>query len=345
MRRMLLLAGFAVALAAPAPARAQPALDGYLIATSGCPATPSIRRAGNPGDIRLEVDRAYRLLARNTVPGTHFLIRVPGASPERRWVDMACGTRVMTVDEVPVLDEDGEAPDRVAAPPAGSDRPAAGGGSVNNLLAISWQPAFCETRPGKVECVSQTAERFDATNFSLHGLWPQPRERAYCRVEAAVKRLDASPAGWARLPEPEIAADTRESLDRVMPGTQSALDRHEWVKHGSCYGDAEDYFADSVLLMDAINASPARALLASRIGERVTSDEIRAAFDAGFGAGAGERIRIACEKDGDREIIGEITVGLVGEIASGTSVGALILAARPTKPGCPAGIVDPVGLQ
>jgi len=47
------------------------------------------------------------------------------------------------------------------------------------VLAVSWQPAFCETRPRLPECRSQTADRFDATNFTLHGLWPRPRSRAY----------------------------------------------------------------------------------------------------------------------------------------------------------------------
>ena len=57
-----------------------------------------------------------------------------------------------------------------------------------------------------------------------------------------------------------------------MPGTRSALHRHEWLKHGTCYGDtAEEYFADALQLMAELNASPVRALLAARIGGRVTA--------------------------------------------------------------------------
>ena len=46
--------------------------------------------------------------------------------------------------------------------------------SIEYVLAASWQPAFCATSAGqgKAECVSQTADRFDATHFSIHGLWP-----------------------------------------------------------------------------------------------------------------------------------------------------------------------------
>ena len=40
------------------------------------------------------------------------------------------------------------------------------------VLAASWQPSFCETKPDKDECESQTGDRFDATHFAIHGLWP-----------------------------------------------------------------------------------------------------------------------------------------------------------------------------
>src|SRR3546814_1497468 len=44
------------------------------------------------------------------------------------------------------------------------------------VLAVSWQPAFCETRPAKPECVTQDEDRFDASHFALHGLWPRSEE-------------------------------------------------------------------------------------------------------------------------------------------------------------------------
>ena len=215
---------------------------------------------------------------------------------------------------------------------------------MENLLAISWQSSFCERNAGKPECSSQTTDRPDATRFSLHGLWPQPRGREYCGVAESVMRLDDD-GKWSQLPAPELSAATRTALDRLMPGSRSALDRHEWTRHGSCYGPAETYFADSIRLVEAVNASPVGALFASRLGRAVTSAEIRAAFDKGFGQGAGERVRVTCERDGSRQIIGEITVGLSGAITADGDIGKLILAARPTKPGCPEGIVDEVGRQ
>ena len=213
------------------------------------------------------------------------------------------------------------------------------------VLAISWQPAFCENRPNRPECESQTETRFDAENFALHGLWPQPRSRDYCGVDASTVAADEN-GDWADLPEPELSAELREELDRVMPGTQSALDRHEWIKHGTCYeGDAERYFGDSLDVLEAINASAVRELFSASIGEELTQEAVRAAFDEAFGAGAGDRVRLACVEDDGRRLINELTIGLTGDIDGPQSFADRIMEARPTDGGCSGGIVDPIGLQ
>jgi ribonuclease T2 len=213
------------------------------------------------------------------------------------------------------------------------------------VLAISWQPAFCETRPDRPECVAQTPDRFDAGNFALHGLWPQPRSRDYCGVDAATVELDEDGA-WDELPAPQLSDDLWADLQIAMPGTQSGLERHEWIKHGTCYdGDAEQYFADSLAMLDAVNASAVQALFAGNIGERVTQDQVRNSFDEAFGPGAGERVRLSCIEDDGRRLIDELTIGLTGDIGGPETFPDRLMDARPTDGGCTAGIVDPVGLQ
>ena len=49
------------------------------------------------------------------------------------------------------------------------------------VLALSWEPAFCETQPDVPECRSQTTGSLDARQFSLHGLWPPD---VYCDVDS-----------------------------------------------------------------------------------------------------------------------------------------------------------------
>jgi ribonuclease T2 len=84
--------------------------------------------------------------------------------------------------------------------------------------------------------------------------------------------------------------------------------------------------------------------MAARIGKSVTGDEIRAAFEQGFGAGTGSRLRISCVDDGGRRLVREITIGLAGDPFS-QELAQLVASAAPTGPGCPGGIVDPAGQQ
>ena len=217
--------------------------------------------------------------------------------------------------------------------------------SMSLVLAFSWQPAFCETASGKPECQSQSAGRYDTTHFSLHGLWPQPRSKTYCKVSRRLKATDKR-GHWFDLPAVQTTVATREQLQKVMPGTRSALDRHEWVKHGTCYSrNAETYYRDSLTLMETINASSVRELFANNIGKKLTTRQIRAEFDKAFGRGVGRHVRVACAKDGKRQLIKELTLGLSGVVGPSPNLKRLTRWARSTKPGCPGGIVDAVGLQ
>jgi ribonuclease T2 len=151
---------------------------------------------------------------------------------------------------------------------------------------------------------------------------------------------------WKDIPPVNLSLSTQADLEAMMPGSKSLLERHEWAKHGSCYpADAETYFRDSFRLLKEVNDSPVADIFMRNIGRRVTAADIRAAFDQAFGAGAGNRVRVSCKDDGDRRLISEITLGLKGDIPSGTGLSELMLAAPPSDPGCPAGLVDSVGPQ
>jgi ribonuclease T2 len=211
------------------------------------------------------------------------------------------------------------------------------------VFAIIWQPAFCETAERRPECRSQTEDRFDASHFALHGLWPQRVD--YCDVPRDQQLADRE-GDWSALPAPDLGKATLEKLREMMPGTQSGLERHEWLKHGTCYGEpAEAYFADALAVLEAVNASAVRDLFARSVGKELTQKQVRDAFDIAFGKGAGQRVRLACERDGKRRLITELTIGLTGEITAPADYRRLTLAARPTNGGCDSGVVDPVGLQ
>ena len=300
-------------------------MSGQFVAEASCFATPSIRSDTNPCLMVTEPGRHYDLIGRNAVPGSHYLIRVPGADPDRRWVPYGCGR---------VTDGNSSA-DR------GGPSPPAGGKADSFVLAASWHPAFCETRPKRTDCRSGGVADH---GFSLHGLWPQPRGREYCGVAAAVRAADKA-GRWRELPPVDISEATRKALARVMPGTVSQLDRHEYWTHGTCFsGDADAYFVQSIRLIDELNASPIRALFEGSIGREVSASDIRAAFDAAFGKGAGSRVLLDCESDGvGRRLAGELRISLRGVLGEGASLGSLILAGDPLQPGCRAGRVDAPG--
>jgi ribonuclease T2 len=299
---------------------------GEFIATSACPALQSIRKETNPGEVMTEPGARYAIVAKNRKKPTHYRIDVPDADPPERWVEARCGKI-----------EGAEAQKKKAAP-------ARSGPSY--VLAISWQPAFCEGNARKPECRSQSGSRFDATHFTLHGLWPQPGTNIYCGVSEAERRA-ATEGRWRDLPRLALSLATERALAEAMPGSQSFLDRYEWVKHGTCHParDPEAYYRDSLRLVAAINDSPVRDLFAANIGRDLAVSEIRARFDEAFGPGAGERVRLACRDDGSRRLIAELTIGLKGDVSGKTPVSDLILASSPTDEGCPSGTVDPVGLQ
>ncbi|WP_421912304.1 ribonuclease T2 family protein [Mesorhizobium sp.] len=316
-------------------ARADVKMSGTFVADASCPATQAIKSGKNPGNLSTDAGKTYDLLAGNKDTPTHYLILVPGADPERRWVKVSCGH------------VSGGSASAMPTAPEAQGRQAASG-KPEYIFALSWQPAFCETKPSKTECRTQNASDFDATHFTLHGLWPQPNGNFYCQVPANDKAND-NPGRWRDLPPVKLDDKTRAELDQVMPGTASNLERHEWIKHGTCYGKSQqEYFSDALNLMRAVNTSPVRDLFVKNIGQKLTADQIRGAFDSAFGAGAGDRVRVSCVIDpsNGRRLIGELTLGLAGPIGPDSSLKDLLLASVPTnKAGCPTGTVDPIGFQ
>lgn len=325
MQRLLIL--LALAGLSALPVRAEVPLSGSFTASAPCPAVQSISRQTNPDNISLRPGSTYELVAANRTPPTHFWLIVPGAQPDRRWVEVSCGTT------------DADIATNEARPDEQNYR------GTQYVLAVNWQPAFCETASHARECREQRASSFEATNFTLHGLWPQPRDNEYCGVSE--RDIWASRDGrWRDLPQLDLSIAQRRDLDMVMPGSQSGLDRHEWTKHGTCYGtDQRDYIGDSLDLMLALNASPVAELFVGNIGRRLTLAEVRTAFDASFGPGAGERVAMDCVEDGNRTLISELRIALTGEITGPDDLGPLILAADPMESDCRSGQVDAIGFR
>lgn len=322
------------------PALAEERLTGWLIARKSCEAYQSKNKLTNPGGIFIEERVAYDISGINKADGDWYHIRIPGAPvTEDRWVAANCGIHVIAADSSPGSGGTGVSE---FTPPTGKE-------ATDLLLALSWQPAFCESKPSKVECkqLNDGLLPITETQLSLHGLWPQPVNNYYCGVPGDLKQLDKE-GRWTELPAPVLDSDTADRLAVAMPGVASFLERHEWIKHGTCYfgeGNGDEFFDDALRVLSKINDSPIGHLLAQNVGSELETVDIRKAFNSVFGAGAGDRVQVKCAGDQGRILIQEITITLKGEITETADIGALIRAGDPQSPGCPRGVIDPVGLQ
>jgi ribonuclease T2 len=207
------------------------------------------------------------------------------------------------------------------------------------ILGVTWMPGFCERQSKTPECTAQTASR----QFSLSGLWKM--RKIYCGVETGLREQDKK-KDWLSMPELSLDEGVKLELAKAMPGVASGYDRHQWVKYGTCSGMvADEYYGRALKLLAVLNGSAVQKLFEDNLGGTIREEEVKAAFDAAFGAGAGNRVKMRCSKDRDRHVITGLTIGL-GEVeGEEDDLATLIAAAKETKFGCAEGVVDEAGLQ
>jgi len=305
-------------LVLPIVSHASIKIDGYFIADKSCEAVHSIKQGTHP--FTLTKGMAYKVKAKNKPEASHYLITIESLEENpNKWVPVDCGVLLTDFKTRQI-----EKPEK----------------EKDYLLAISWQPAFCQSHQSKLECETQTDDRYDATHLSLHGLWPQPRNNAYCNVSDKDKSIDRRNA-WHLLDPLGLAEETFVELFISMPGVASHLQRHEWIKHGTCYSDsAETYYKDSLNLINKINDTNISTLFANNIEKTITAEQIRNAFDEAFGKGSGEKVNVKCRKG----LIVELWVNLKGDINNDDNLSRLLQNAPVVNNiSCESGMVDAVG--
>jgi len=184
--------------------------------------------------------------------------------------------------------------------------------STENILALSLQKNFCKLNSYKKECRNFYQREFF---FTLHGLWPQPRSKQNCSNS------------YKRLPK-----DLWEELKEVMPGAVSGLAKHEWRKHGSCYGKSEEgYFKDAIKLTKEVNRSALRDFFAKNEGRVITRAQLNQAIKKAFGNVA-RKVQMVCKKG----LITELRFSLKGRVDK-ESISELLKKAKPFRGGCQKG--------
>ena len=325
-------------------------VDGEFIVNS-CQAYTSIKKKSEP--VTLEPGKVYQVLGQNKKSGDYFSIKV---GKQNKWINKNCGEfnpsgqrayyesrkfgefhpsgqRAYESKSSYKSESSYEKRSLTEKNKTIANCPAQGC-ARKYVLAISWQPSFCQTRQYIPECISQTTDRYDANNFTLHGLWPD--KLTYCGVSNQDINNDKQ-REWDDLPRLNLDQETTSELAIVMPGVQSYLHRHEWTKHGTCDGRDEDTYYDvSIDLLNEVNASEVQDLFTENIGKRITQSQIETAFDNSFGKGAGQSVKIKCNGGLISELQIKMRRPLVGEKLRDVLI--------PTSgSSCSSGIVDPVG--
>jgi len=252
----------------------------YETAVLECPAYNNMKHTANSNNIQLKIGEKYRVLQKSK---GQVLTLIEGERIAQRWVNENCLS-------------DGKKKTTVVKEETKKVKTMTKSTSKQNLLAISWQNAFCQTHQYKKECKSMNANSFGAFEFVLHGLWPQPRNNAYCNVSKKQIGMDKNKQ-WNRLDKLDLESDTRKRLSKLMPGYGSNLHKHEWVKHGTCYGtSANDYYVDAMNLQTQVNESKVRHYFKQNIGRQIYLKDVRKVFDKEFGEGAGDHVTMNCKK-------------------------------------------------
>lgn len=208
------------------------------------------------------------------------------------------------------------------------------GSSTSSLLTLTWGPSLCAVDPSNTGCQSGHVDRLGKV-FVLHGLWPQPSTEQYC---------DVPRGSHGRKTPVALPDDLRAALQTKMSDA-TAMATHEWYAHGTCSGvTAPEYFRIAAALTDQANAV-LDPLFSRTSGSQISARTVREAFDARFGAGAGQRVTLNCRDSGRREsLVYEVRLSLptVAALRAGTNPVSLrdALATGPAvPPGCGRGQV------
>lgn len=188
------------------------------------------------------------------------------------------------------------------------------------MLAISWQPAWCEV-PGD-ECQRALPECMRPYHggeaLTLHGLWPQ--WGGYCDVpDSVIKNFCGN--GRCAIARPDMSAETEKFLASIMPSSASRLDRHEWLKHGTCSAMTPDaYFRKAGDLVEAFRATHLGRLLADRVGQTVSRQEICDTFAKDVGKEGIGALEVSSKRHADKFYLTEIQIGLKAETGTALSL-------------------------
>lgn len=316
-----LLVGIVFSIANPVLAAK---LSGTFVSQQSCPAYVSKKKLTNPDQSQLMVASEYAIIEANQKHDpSWYRVIVPNARPKERWVKAECG----------IVHQAGN----------GTGQCSKAGYADSYVLALSWQPAFCEIKANKPECSVTDPDVYQARHFTLHGLWPNQKQ---CGIDYGFcGEVKQKQEDFCNYPAVDLDTASRDSLAEVMPSVSagSCLERHEWHKHGTCqaHWSVQQYYELSADLTRQFNDSGMAYFMNRRIGQVVRTEDFVNRLAAVLGEAARNRIKLICKQD----MLVEVQLMLAANLSLGHDLEALI-ATAPLQAGSECGStfrVDPIG--
>jgi len=248
---------------------------GTFTVTRQCEAFQSFKNATNPGDRAVQPGQSFRIAEVNREQYQWVRVDLGSGKKDLRWVAADCG-------QVEGL-EISQSGARACSMPDQYD---------SHVLAISWQPGFCEhdrSGPGKPECQAMAAGELKVDHFTLHGLWPNKQACGINYGSCAGPQLDLDQA-------------TVDYIKPWMPNFNysTQFGNHEWKKHGVCQTalSDDDYFRFAVDLVKSFNDSAAGAYIRDNVGGSVSKAQFYARLADDYGSkAAGNNFLLLCTGD------------------------------------------------
>ena len=180
--------------------------------------------------------------------------------------------------------------------------------SSSSWLVLTWGPSLCAAEPTNAGCKSGHVGA-QGTTWILHGLWPQPVEQQYCGVPKEIAERAGDLHGH-HMPSVAMANDVRATL-QSMVSDASIMAPHEWYAHGTCSGVTPDVFFGDATALTVQARKILDPMFATAQGGRIQLSAVRDRFDAEYGAGAGERVRLSCRNvTGEGSVVYELHLSL-----------------------------------
>ncbi|MYM24918.1 ribonuclease I [Duganella sp. FT135W] len=297
---------------------------GSFTATKSCEAFSSFAKRANPGDVKVAAGTSYTVREINKVDYDWLRVDVPSAQPQLRWVQRECGT--------PALDENKPAT-RASADAAGPMC------SLPNqqdsyVLAITWQPGFCEHAKyngKKPECDALSNGTLEAKTLSLHGLWPNKQE---CGIQYG--SCSGKPF--------ELSKDTIEKIAPWMPNFfyERSFGAYEWNKHGKCQSlPPDEYFIKAVSAVRVVNESEVGKIVLGNTGKTIKVSDFFDRVKKRYGDKVADTITLVCVQ---HKYLQEIRISLALDFATDRDLPQLVANARPA-PSRTSGCADEIYVE